>query len=176
MLAVSALISVLALADLPATAADPLAPARSGQVQCYEPDVAARTCRSLAAYQPQGEGRWVNTATIAVDNGNMLTLDVATAVVERDGAICGAMHREDLFAGRLRFMGKPLPAERAMPMLEKIAGSMAGVLDREICTTYVPGPGLLLARGRLTGNGQALPEQRVIWVRPDAGYHVVSAG
>src|SRR4051812_34677615 len=42
--------------------ADPLAPAASGQLQCYRPDDRMRTCQSIATYEPIGGNRYSETA------------------------------------------------------------------------------------------------------------------
>jgi hypothetical protein len=151
---------------------DPLAPARSGMVQCYEPDAASHSCQSMAAYRRGRDGAWTNVATVMADPNMALTLEIETPVTVRDGAVCGTLRREQVLGAKLRLLDRPIPADHALSVLVQIADAMGGVLDREVCTRYVQATGGMVARARISGISQAIPEQRVIWVRTDAGYRV----
>ena len=62
----------LALQAAAPAVADPLAPARIGDLQCYRPDPVRKTCRSLAGYAFAADGRLdvtpLITATIGFDS------------------------------------------------------------------------------------------------------------
>jgi hypothetical protein len=49
---------------------------------------------------------------------------------------------------------------------------MASTIGREICTRFVPAAGGMLARATIAGVTTPIPQQRVIWIRADAGYRV----
>lgn len=170
----SVLVSLaILLAGVPAAADDPLAPALSGQLQCFGPDVSARTCRALTALKRNPDRTWTSTVTSAPDPTQPLTLEVSSAVTVRDGAVCGTVRREDMIAGRLRYYGLVVPASRALPILARLADMLGTAAGREICTRFEPGEGTLMARGSVTGSpGTPVPDQPMIWVRPDAGYRV----
>ena len=53
------LFALMALAATSDTYPDPLAPAASGQVQCYAP-TDHKTCASLAGYTANGDGTYAN--------------------------------------------------------------------------------------------------------------------
>lgn len=162
------------LADTSALSAiDPLAPAKSGMVQCYDPDRVGRTCRSISAYRRENDGGWINTATILPDPSQPLTMDIETPVTLRDGAVCSTIRREQALAAKLRFFDRPVPADQALPLLMRIADAMGSSINREICTVYVPVAAGFVARARITGSSVVFPDQRVIWVRPDAGFRVL---
>ena len=161
------------LAGASATADDPLAPAQSGQVQCFGPDVATRTCRALTVAKRNPDHTWTTTVTSVADPTQPLTLEVSSVVTVRDGAVCGAVRREDVIAGRLRYFGVVVPASRALPILARLADALGPATGQEICTRFEPGEGVMIARGRITASpGPAVPDQTMIWVRPDAGYRV----
>lgn len=164
------------LAGAPAAADDPLAPAQSGQLQCFAPDKSARTCGALTAFRRNPDHTWTSTVTSAPDPTQPLTLEVSSTVVVRDGAVCGTVRREDMIAGRLRYFGVVVPASRALPMLARLADALGPATGKEVCTRFEPGEGMLIARGSVTGSpGATVPPQSVIWVRPDAGYRVGAA-
>jgi len=170
----SALTIDTAISDEPGQ--NPLGPAQSGMVQCYDPDTASHTCRSIAAYRRGRDGVWTNIATIMPDPGQPLTVEVESPVEVRDGAVCGTLRRDQVLGAKLRFFDRLVPADHALPVLVGIADAMAGVIDREVCTRYVPAAGGLVARARITGISAAFPDQRVIWVRTDAGFRVQPKG
>ena len=137
---------------------DPLAPAQSGMVQCYGPDVASHT--------------WIRTATILPDQSQPMTVAVDTPVTVRQSAVCGTFRRDQVMMAKLSYFERQVPADRALPFLTQIADAMAGAFDREICTRFLTVGGVLMARPFMTDKNIQFPDQRVIWVRADAGYRV----
>jgi hypothetical protein len=155
---------------------DPLAPAQSGMVQCYDPDAASHSCRLIAAYRRASDGTWTKVATVMPDPTQQLTADIETQVTVRDGEVCGTFRRDQVMRATLSFFNKPVPAAAAAPLLAQIADAMAPAFDHEICTRFLAAGGVLVARPRMAGNTGTLPDQRVIWVRPDRGYRVQPRG
>jgi hypothetical protein len=155
---------------------NPLAPAQSGMVQCYGPDPVAHSCQAIAAYRRVRDRVWTDTATILADPALPLTVDIQTSVTVQGGAVCGTLVREQVLAGTLRLLDRPVPADRALPVLVQLADSMAGTLGHEMCTRYVPVAGGLIARAKFAGITTPVAEQRVIWIRADAGFHVQPHG
>ena len=126
--------------------ADPLAPAQSGMVQCYEPDVASHSCRMIATYRHPRNGAWTKVVTILPDPAEPMTVDIESPVTLRSAQVCSTFQREQVMAAKLSYFGRLVPAEQATPFL--------------------------VARPTITGTVAKIPDQRVIWVRADAGFHV----
>ena len=152
--------------------ADPLAPAQSGMVQCYEPDVASHSCRMIATYRHPRNGAWTKVVTILPDPAEPMTVDIESPVTLRSAQVCSTFQREQVMAAKLSYFGRLVPAEQATPFLSQTADAMAGAFGREICTNFVVVGGVLVARPTITGTVAKIPDQRVIWVRADAGFHV----
>ena len=155
---------------------DPLAPATSGMVQCYDPDTAGHTCRLIAAYRPATDGTWIKIATILPDPTQHMTVMLETPVAVRNGAVCGTFRRDQVLAAKLFYFARPVPADSALPVLAQIADALSGGFDHEICTSFVASGGVLLARPAFTGTPLVLVDQRMIWVRSDAGFRVEPRG
>ncbi len=155
-------------------AQNPLGPAQSGMVQCYAPDTASHTCLAVAAYRRGRDGGWIDTATVLADPALPLTAEIEFPVTIRGGAVCGTVLREQVLAGRLRLLDRQVPAQNALPVLLHLADGMAGTIGREMCTRYMPAAGGLLAQTSIAGITVPIAPQRVIWVRPDAGFRVQS--
>jgi len=155
---------------------DPLAPALSGMVQCYDPDSAGLGCQSMATYHRGRDGGWTQTVTAMPDTSQPLTLEFSYTVAVRNGAVCGVLQRSQMLAAKMRYFGRDVPADRALPMLIQIADAMAGTIDHELCTRFVPVAGGFVARAQITGAKATIPDQRMIWVRADAGYRVQPRG
>ncbi|HEX4097488.1 MAG TPA: hypothetical protein VHX64_12215 [Caulobacteraceae bacterium] len=83
----------LVLAAGPAWAAQPLpepiAPASQGKSQCYEPDTAAKTCRSIAKYQRGPKGEILNPALVMISAQPLIAF-ASTTKVEVKGGQCAA--------------------------------------------------------------------------------------
>lgn len=167
---------MLAFALLLATAQqeDPIAPALQGQLQCYSPDTARKTCQSLAGYAPDGKGGFLNTAEVLVATDPVTTMRTASPVTVRDGAICGYIRAEDLDNATIRQRDRALSAGAARPLINAVKTSLAAVFGREICTRYIREGDKLIARGTLAGSPDGLPDQPVLWVSPEEGYRVGS--
>jgi len=153
---------------------DPLAPARHGKLQCYAPDIAAKTCHAIAGYVLQTDGSYLNTAHVLVDSDQGIALEAVSVVWVKGGAVCGLLSSADTLAGKVSIDGVPLPADQAAPILGQINAGYAaiGMLDKEVCTTYVPEGDHL--RAEVTVDGVAQPEfnQPVIWISPADGYRL----
>lgn len=152
--------------------ADPLAPALRGQLQCYEPDVAHRTCQSLAGYAPDAHGGYRNTARVLLSKAPRITFEIVTPVVVKEGAVCGSIRKADIDAGIVRRDESTLTGTMAQSIRDAVSGVLAAVTDHEICTRYVADGDHWIARGTLDGAANGLPEQTVIWVSPEDGYRV----
>jgi hypothetical protein len=150
----------------------PLAKSDGGFVQCYEPDDVAKTCRSIAAYKRNAAGTWDNIAIVQLDPEHPVVLETVTPVSVKNHAVCGYVRPEDVLRGKLRVSGIALPDDKAAPALAKIAAAMAPMLNKEICTTYVQGPGSLVAKATVEGWTTPVPDQRVRWILPTDGYTV----
>ncbi len=161
-----------ALLQATPVAADPLAPAASGQVQCYKPDTVRKTCHSIAEYRPVGDGTYTNTATVLVSKMPLVVLRSATPVHEVGGAVCGNISEGDISASTLIVNGQELPAEQAGPLLSMGVSALDKVIGHDICTTYSGPNNDLTATATLDGEARPDLTQHVMWVSPADGYRV----
>ncbi len=165
----------LALALLTgASEPDLLAPAERGEMQCYTPDVARKTCRALASYVKQADGSYLNTARILLDPARDIVLETTTVVHVSSDGVCGRLTRSDALGGALTIAGVPQSPEQAAPVLTFFADieEKAGFFGALICTRY-PADGEMM-KALVSVGGVRRPEfdDSVIWVLPDQGYRV----
>jgi hypothetical protein len=166
-------LALLAAEPAAALNADPLGPARTGQLQCYDPDPARHTCKSLAGYSFGADGGITNQAQVLITAQGPLVMTTSTPVTMRDGAVCGPVRAEDIDQAQLAYAGQPLDEARAQQWKVQLKANLGEMIGAEICTRYLPD-----AAGyhtQVTINGQAAPPQasvRMIWVRPDEGWTV----
>ena len=155
---------------------DPLAPAEAGLVQCYDPDVASHACRLIVTYRHARNGDWTKIATILPDPGQPMIVEIESPVSLRGAAVCSTFTRDQVMSAKLSYFDRQVPGDRAVPFLAQIADAMSGAFNREICTQFVQAGGLLVARPTITGLPTKIADQRVIWVRADAGFRVLPHG
>ena len=160
------------LSDPAPPLADPLAPAASGMLQCYEPDIAKHSCRSLASYRKRPDGKFDNAATVMLMPSPLIVMETVTPVEVDAGAVCGAVRKQDIDVAGISIDGKKLAETDAVAVRGQIATAMASIIDHRICTTYVPDGAQFVAKAAIDGEAKPALDQRVIWVAPTDGYKV----
>ncbi len=163
---------MLTAASAVSPAIDPLLPAQSGEIQCYAPDEARKTCRSLAFYEKRDASSYDNRAIVLISPAEPVVLETVTPVVIQAGAVCGAIRLEDIQKGKLTISGRDLPADQATSALSHIADAMQPIMGKRICTTYVSEKGALVAHVTINSVDQPDMKQTVKWVKPSDGYTV----
>ncbi|MBU1376556.1 MAG: hypothetical protein KKE02_14025 [Alphaproteobacteria bacterium] len=155
-----------------AAANDPIAPALAGKVQCYQPDVARKTCISIGAYAKDASGAIQNTATILLRPQPLIVMRTTAPVVVKNNAICGTITEGDLRAAQFTIAGAPADDANAEALRNAVRPGYAALLNREICTTYVPAGEEMAAQITIGGKRMPALDQRVRWVSPADGYVV----
>ena len=164
--------AIILAAAQTAPAADPLLPARSGQVQCYAPDTARKTCRALAQYKFSNDNKVENIAQVLVSKNGPVVMMTASPVTVRAGAICGTIRAEDVRSAGFIVAGQPAPDVLADQIRRQLLPAMSNELGKEVCTSYVQADTGFTTK--VTVNGVAHPEivDKVIWVGASEGYVV----
>jgi hypothetical protein len=166
-LALSMMLAAAASAD-----SDPLAPAMAGQVQCYTPDTARRTCRSIGAYA-KGAGGVQNTAIVLVSATPLVTMETTAPVQVKGRAICGTLATRDLATARFRIDGQPADPQRLEGLRNAVGKAMEPLIGHEICSSNLAsGSGPMTAQASLDGKRAPTLDQQMIWVSPRDGYRV----
>ncbi len=167
------LFALLALAAAPAAGAypAPLTPAAQGKVQCYAP-TDHKTSASIAGYVANGDGTFANVAMVMLSKSPVVVMQTTTPVSIKEGAVCGAIHSQDVIGGSLTVNGQPVPADKATAILTRIAASLDPILGHQICTVYTSDGTGLVARSTMDGKAEPDQDQKMIWVAPSAGYKV----
>jgi hypothetical protein len=150
----------------------PITPAAQGQLQCYTPDVARRTCRSLAAYKSKANGAIDNTAIVLISQSPSISMTTVSPVVIKANQVCGSIRSRDIDAARFTLDDRPADPAQTATLRQQMQSAMKGFFGHEICTTYVPADGSLLAKVTVDGASQPTMDQKVIWVSPTDGYKV----
>lgn len=167
------LMALLALAGAPQDAG-PLEPGRAGKLQCYGPNVAARTCTAIGAYRFDADGTIWNDARNQINASPAVVLFATGKVYVKDGAECARpQNRAEEITG-IEVDGTRLEGAQFEGARRQIAANISAVLgDGEFCSTYHPNPDGSM-RATVTVDGVARPEfeSTVLWIEPDAGWTV----
>jgi hypothetical protein len=155
-----------------AQSADVLAPARAGQLQCFEPNVAAKTCQSLGGYTVNANGVIDNIAQVLIMPSPVIIMRVTAPVVVRDAAICGPLSQADIDRTTFTIDGAPADAEQTGEIRAAMTEQLGPMLNLESCMTLTPNGEMLRAETSIAGRPQPQLTQRVIWVGANDGYRV----
>ncbi len=152
------------------TAADPLAPARAGKLQCHAPNAAAKSCRSLASYTFAPDGSILNKADVLLAPQMGLIMTVTSPVAVKNGAVCGALSGID--KATFVMNGQPTDQATTDAIRQQVGQAMAPMLGKQVCTTYKPDGEGFIASAVIDGQPAPGGDQKVIWVAPTDGYKV----
>jgi hypothetical protein len=153
----------------PLQPADPLGPAREGQLQCHSPDPARKTCSALAGYTFAADGAISNQAEVMLNPSPLIVMRDQSPVVVRDGAVCGPM--TGLEDAVFTIEGQPADPQTAEMIRGQVSTAFAQ-LGTEACTRYAPQGEGWLAEAVIDGHPRPDLNQPVIWVSPTDGYSV----
>jgi len=166
-------ISLLLAAALQAAApaaADPLAPARIGDLQCYGADPVRKTCRAMGGYSFAADGQILNKAEVVLQDAPLVTMTTVSPVTVKDGAVCGPLSGVD--KAQIAVRGRRLPEADAAPIRARLLESMAPMLGKEVCTTYRRSGEWWIAEVTMDGLARQDMNDTLLWVPPSAGYTV----
>jgi hypothetical protein len=153
-------------------AADPLAPAREGKIQCIGPNKEKKTCMGTVTYVVRPDGSYDSTVTAMVAPQPLITMQTKTSGKVENGLVCGVVRKSEYEAATFQMDGKP--AEQAMSdaIRAQVLGAVSALDGKNGCSRE-------RADGEVstldvTVDGVARPEltQKAIWVKPDEGYKI----
>jgi hypothetical protein len=163
------------LATLALQQTDPLAPARMGQVLCYEPDAARQTCYGTATYRWLGDGTVISDIVVAASAVPAIFVHSSAPVFVRGDAECTRLVPS---AGQITAIyedGEKLGGSE-FESFRRILGSIidhANGRGRELCFTYEPlASGDLKSVARIDGVARPDLGGTARWVRPADGWRV----
>jgi hypothetical protein len=150
----------------------PLAPASSGRLQCYGPNVTQRTCQSLAGYATGAGGEIENTASAMVLANPLVVMRTVSPVTIKAEQVCGEIREQDVQSADFTVDGAPATTVQSARLRAKMLAAMQRLLGRQICTAYVPAGGSFVATATVDGVRDPNFDQRVVWVSRGDGYSV----
>lgn len=154
---------------------DQLSPARAGQIQCHEPDIAARTCRIMTWLSEIGGSRVQVRQLTALSDSPALAAELRMTVTREGEAICGVVN--DAYMGGFRIVGSRAPhapiSDKRYTILYR--DTLVGALwNRKTCAyAYArPDNAMQLEVGTVDGEFAGEMMSQFIWISPGAGYRL----
>ena len=156
----------------PGAVPDPIAPSRSGQVQCFGPNFERRTCVSIGSYARDAAGVIQNKAVVLLASTPQIVMTTTAPVVLKGAAICGVIRQRDLDTATFTIDGEPADATDAATLRKTIAPSYVSIMDREVCSVEIPDAEGVVAAVTVDGKRTPKLDLRVRWVSPGDGFVV----
>lgn len=151
-------------------AADPLAEARAGKLQCVTPNIERKRCVALASYVVRPDGSYDTVITLMIAPSPLIGMETrATGKVEGD-AVCSIVHKSDYAAAKFTIDGKPADEATTNAIGAQVMGAVS-TLDGKVACSRDRVEGALMVE-EVTLDGVARPDmtQKFIWVKPEDGY------
>lgn len=165
--------TLLILAAVAAVDPDPLTRGRSGDAQCYMPDVLFKTCVSLEYYSPTGPGTYSNRAISLIEIDQSTVVDYSVPLEIRGKAVCGTVRAAHLLAGKVSSGGQPVSRQKSAVILARINKRLAAVRDKEACVEFEPvDGGMFKTKATVAGVRRPELDSPFKWVKPSDGYKV----
>jgi len=172
-MAILALVAAVAAAGGPAPDFPvPIGPAADGKAHCYSPDMARKTCASLAIYSHNAAGDIVGATTVVLAKGPVVTMSTASVMTVEGGRLCSTLHKADLDAAQFTIDGAAPDDARAVQFHNAVADQFSPIIDHKVCVTYEPDGSGFTAHTSFDGLPRPSLDQRVIWVTPADGWKV----
>jgi hypothetical protein len=168
------LITLVALGTMALADPGPLAPARDGLVQCYEPNVEQKTCQSIASYRFETNGRILNKAETVLGDNPRIVLIAEAEVYVRDGAECSSESVSPDHILSVEVDGLALSGDDLAGISQVIATAInEEVGEGEFCSTYHHKPdGSMTALVTVSEQPRADLSAVVRWVRREDGWRL----
>lgn len=159
-------------ASASAQTSDVLTPARAGQLQCFEPNVAAKTCQTLGGYAFGANGAITNDAQVLISPQPAIVMRVSSPVAMRNGAICGPLSVDDINRATFTIDGSAASESDTRAIRGELATQLQPMFNQESCMTLTADGDGFRAETTVGGVPQPQQTQRVIWVGAQDGYRV----
>src|SRR5260221_860076 len=112
---------------------EPIALASDGQLQCWSPDTARKTCLALATFRVRDDGAIEASAVVQVSSRPPATMEIAIPVEVADGQVCGAIRDQDLDAAAFSLAGLPLDDPQAGPVRGQVRDTIRNSIGPCLC-------------------------------------------
>lgn len=162
----------LMVAPVSAQDGDVLAPARTGQLQCFEPNVAAKTCQSLGGYTFHANGGIDNTAEILLAPSPVIIMRATGPVTVENNAICGPLRAEDIDNATFTINGAPAGEPEAANLRAAMRQQLAPLIGVQTCVSLTQEGDIFRTNSTIAGTLRPELAQRMIWVGANDGWRV----
>ena len=157
-------------------ATDPLAPARAGQVQCYDPVPAQKLCRAIGSYDFAADGTISNLAVTRIQDTPAIVMFARSPVLLKDDKECSAGALKETDIEKIEVDGQPLDAATLSIARGQIIASLPDFMTtgEALCSAYsANADGTMSATVDVGGVAHPELTATVRWVDPAEGWKVV---
>lgn len=165
--------SLLILATVGADApADPLAPARVGQLQCVNPNKEKKTCMAIATITVKPDGSYTQAIDTMINPTPLIVMQTRSSGAIEGELTCETIRKEDFAAATFTMEGTPLDPAMGDGIKAQVLGAIDPLLGKKGCTAYKPEGDLITTQVTIDGVARNEFNQKLLWIKPDEGYKV----
>jgi len=151
---------------------DPLKPARSGRIQCHNPDLARRSCEAMSRFVFLQDGGVVAMAAVKISDHPLTIVQTVTPVTVREGQVCGDL--QDTRISQLMIEGRPARPEESKEVGDALREVWREDFGKPSCSRYTAEGELLTVETTVDGVPRPDSRRRMMWVDHDSGFGIGS--
>lgn len=149
---------------------DPLAPARSGRLQCQNPDIASRRCGAISRFVFLPDGGVLAQAEVRLSASPSVILRTETPVAVRDGQVCGDLRNTRIT--QLTIDGQAARPEEVSEIEAAMQQAWQDDFGKQSCSRYLPEGDHMAVETSVDGAPRPDSRRRMMWIDPDSGFSV----
>lgn len=158
------IILVLMAAAVTAPLPDPIAPANEGKLQCFSPNLAAKTCASLNKFSRSPDGAIDNESTVLIAVTPLVTMTTISPVTITGRRVCAVTTPAVIAAAHFTISGAVPDDAHTAELKAKVTKGYGPILGHTVCTLFEADGSGFTAHISLDGLPSPGVDQRVIWV------------
>ncbi len=149
---------------------DPLAPAKTGKVWCYEPNSENKTCNSFSRFEWDSAGTIWEEDEIAFSADPLVSMKVKATTTLEGSSICQVIAEETFQKAVFMVDGKPATADEDMVYREQYGSRFTSFYGKKFCVEISPYESIFITQVAIDGTPYPSATSRLKWISADEGY------
>ena len=151
---------------------DPWAPARTGKIECVNPDFASKTCDSMAVYHWNHDGTIISEDTSILIGIPGIVQSSRTEVTLQGSRMCVVPDARRIEATTFQRDGREVSPQEADGYRRSLLAAYEPAFGRKLCVDISPYGNQYIVQITVDGNELPSATARLAWIDAKDGFHL----